>query len=297
LKLAGKDFSELEHERLRTYTRFFIALEGVLSLAMVLFGALLAKGEYRFVVIMLALNMMFVNITTYYQFLSQATQRFREYSAKSLIVSLLKVLFVGALFVLDYFDITAVSHRIYLIGLNVLDLGMAVWYVAIYRGITFGKGLPIRFLKDDIRDIFKTGIVLTLAYQVSHLVLALDRQFVNLLFSMEVFSVYSFAYNIVGMISTMISSLSIVLLPMLKRCTKEDVVGYYRTSMTVVSIVTAGALLCYFPFASLIEWFLPQYAGALEYIAIVLPTLLFTSGISVVMFTVEKVLDRSFAFF
>lgn len=297
LKLAGKNYCELDKKKLRTYTHFFMVFEGIISGAMILLGAILTNGEYLFIVIMLALNMVFVNITTYYQFISQAVQRFGEYSAKSLIVSFAKLIFVCVLFVIYFFNIAEISYRVYLLGLNFLEFFMTLWYVAMYKEITFGKRMPIRTLKQDIFDIFKTGIVLTLAYQVSHLVLAMDRQFVSFLFSTETFAVYSFAYNIVTMISTMISSVSVVLLPMLKNSPKEFIVEYYKKSVITVSIVASCALLCYFPLASFIEWFLPNYYNSLEYIAIVLPAFLFTVVITVVMFTVAKVLDMSFTFF
>ena len=297
LRLAGKEYGELDFEKTRTYTRFFIIFETLVSLPIILGGLIFARGEYLFIIIMLALNMVFVNVTTYYQFVSQATQRFREYSSKNLIVALVKLLFVIGLFIIYFLDVSEISYRVYLIGLNILDLSMAVWYVVIYRGITFGKGTPLSDMRKDIWSIFKIGFVLTMAYQVSHLVLALDRQFVNILFPVEDFAVYSFSYNIITMISTVISSLSIVLLPMLKRSSVEYTVGYYKKSISTVALVMSCALASYFPLVWFIEWFLPSYAGSLEYIAILLPALVFTSGITVVMFTIEKVLDRSFAFF
>ena len=156
LRLAGKNYNELNRENLRTYTRFFAAFQGVIFLIMTVFGIVFAKGEYRFVVLMLALNMVFVNLTTYYQFVSQATQRFGEYSAKSLIVSVCKLIFVGGLFVVYLLDVAEVSYRIYLIGMNLLDFGMLLWYVALYRDITFGKRSSFLSLKKDIFDIFKT---------------------------------------------------------------------------------------------------------------------------------------------
>ncbi len=297
LKLAGVGYSELNKGRLRAYTQFFMRFELIIALIIILFDIFVFEGDYFFIVIMLAINMVVVNITTYYQFLSQAVQRFGEYSAKSLIVSFAKLIFVCILFVIYLLDITVISYKIYLVGLCLLDFLMAVWYIVIYREITFGKGMPIRDLKRDIFDIFKTGIVLTLAYQVSHLVLALDRQFVNILFSTEIFAIYSFAYNIVAMISTMISSVSIVLLPMLKKSTNDYIVKSYKKCVVIVSIIASSALLSYFPLAAFIDWFLPNYHDSLEYIAIVLPAFLFTAIVSVVMFTIAKVLDMNFSFF
>lgn len=296
LKLAGKEYSELDFEKMRTFTRFFIVFEILVSLPIILGGLIFAKGEYLFIIIMMALNMVFVNVTTYYQFISQATQRFREYSSKNLIAALVKLLFVMGLFVIYFLDVSEISYRAYLIGLNILDLSMAVWYVVIYRSITFGKGTALSDTRKDIWSIFKIGFVLTAAYQVSHLVLALDRQFVNILFPVETFAVYSFSYNIITMISTVISSLSIVLLPMLKRSNVEYAIGCYKKSTSTVTLLMSCALISYFPLVWFIEWFLPSYAASLKYIAILLPALIFTSVITVVMFTIEKVLDRSSAF-
>lgn len=297
LKLAGKDYHELDREEMRTYTRFFIKFELFISIIMILLGIMFVDGEYFFIIIMLAIDMVVVNITTYYQFISQAVQRFNEYSAKSLIVSFAKLIFIGSLFVVYFFGIANISYRVYLLGLCLLDFFMALWYVAIYKEITIGRATPLCTLREEICDIFKTGIVLTLAYQVSHLVLALDRQFVNILFSTEIFAIYAFAYNIVAMISTMISSISVVLLPMLKRSSIEYIVASYKKSVMTVSIVAACALLCYFPLVPVIDWFLPAYHNSLEYVAIVLPAFLFTAVITVVMFTIAKVLNMNFTFF
>ena len=297
LRLSGKEYGELDVQKMRTLTRFFTIFEVLLSVAVLIVGIILASGEYVFVVVMLALNMVFVNITTYYQFVSQAVQRFGEYSAKNIVISVAKVIFVLALLVLDASDVAEVSYRIYLIGLNVLDFLIMIWYMTIYRDITFGKGGSFHTVKRDIVSIFKAGILLTLAYQVSHLILALDRQFVNLLFTTEEFAVYSFAYNIVSMISTMVSSVSIVLLPMLKNRSHEVVVKSYRKCLSTVAMISAGSLLCYFPLIYFVTWFLPEYGGSLVYVAIVLPAFLFSSSITVVMFTMNKVFDMNFSFF
>jgi O-antigen/teichoic acid export membrane protein len=297
LKLSGKEYKEVDAQRMRTLTRFFVVFELLLSIAILIVGGIIARGEYLFIVIMLALNMVFVNITTYYQFVSQAVQRFGEYSVKNIVISIVKVVFVLVLLTLNICYEAEISYKIYLIGLNILDLLIMVWYIALYHDITFGRGESFRAVKQDIISIFKSGILLTLAYQVSHLILALDRQFVSLLFSTEEFAVYSFAYNIVSMISTMVSAISIVLLPMLKNRSHEVVVQSYRKCLSTVAMISAGSLLCYFPLIFLIKWFLPEYCGSLVYLAIVLPIFLFSSAITVVMFTINKVFEMNFSFF
>lgn len=297
LKIAGKDYSELERKKMRSYSRFFMVFELFISLIMMSVGVILLRGEYAFIMLVLALDMLFVNSTTYYQFVSQATRRFSEYSQKSVLVSAVKLAFIGVLFTVYLISGNNVPYRIYLVGIVLLDLLMLIWYVWIYRDITFGMGYKIRSLKGEISDFFKIGIVLTVAYQTAHLVLALDRQFVSVLFSTEEYAVYSFAYNIVSMISTVISSISVVMLPMLKKAGKQYAVEHYKSSLIVVTVLIGISLLAYFPAQMFIMWFLPEYKESVEYIAIVLPSILLSSGISVVMFTIDKVMETVSAFF
>lgn len=297
LKFAGKTYEELDARKVRAYTRFFIVFEGIISAVMIMAAIIFAREEAFFIVIMLAFNMVFVNVTTYYQFISQAVQRFREYSAKNLIVSIVKILLVTVIFAVNYYNPAAISYRTYLILLNIIDFLIMAWYLLLYKDITFGEKESLSIVVKEIKSVFKTGIVLTLAYQVSHLILALDRQFVNLLFSTETFAVYSFAYNIVTMISTMISSAAVVLLPMLKKKSEKKIIESYKKCNTTVAVTACLGLMCYFPLASFIEWFLPDYSGSVKYIAIVLSAFVFTAVITVVMFTIAKVFDMSFAFF
>lgn len=297
LKLSGKKYEELDPHKMRSFTRFFIVFELLISIVVLLVGSIIVNGEYLFIVIMLAVNMIFVNITTYYQFVSQAVQRFGEYSAKNIAISIIKLVFVLALLILNINNVFDVSYKVYLIGLNIIDFSIMIWYVIIYKDITFGKSVSLGILKKDIISIFKNGILMTLAYQVSHLILALDRQFVNLLFSTEEFAIYSFAYNIVSIISTMVSSISIVLLPMLKNRAHDVVVGTYRKCLSTVSVISSWSLMCFFPLVLFIKWVLPEYIGSVEYISIVLPAFIFTSSITVVMFTIYKILEWNFAFF
>ena len=150
LKVSGMKYSDLNLQKMRTYTRFFATLEMFVFLVMLLVGVLVADGEYLFILVMLAVNMVFVNITTYYQFVSQAIQRFGEYSVKNIAISVIKTFFVLVLLLLTVGEVINVSYRVYLIGLNLLDFSIMIWYIAIYRDITFGKGVAIETVKGDI---------------------------------------------------------------------------------------------------------------------------------------------------
>ena len=297
LKLAGNDYDDLNKEKIRTFTRFFVTFQSAIGITISLCSLFVSNSDYSFILLMLGINMIIINMLTYYQFISQATQRFTEFTARNFMVSILKILFVLVLLFLQMANLYQASYQLYIIGLNVIDGILLCWYVFTYRDITFGKKIALSQTKREIVDIFKTGIILTAAYQVSHLVFSLDRQFVSVLYPTDTYAVYSFAYNIVTLISTMISSLAIVLLPMLKKAKKEYVKNNYTNVLTVVALIVGIAVASYYPFTIFIKWFLPNYEYSLEYLKIVLPSLMYSSCISVVMFTFCKALDKNLAFF
>ena len=297
LRLAGLDYNSLEKEQMRLYTRFFAIFQAMIGAVMIAVGALLSNADYRFILIMLGINMIIINLTTYYQFVSQATRRFAEYSAGNLIISAIKTAFVLVLLLCKATGWFRASYRFYIICLNLIDATLLLWYIVTYRDITFGKRTALKGNWKDIGSMFKQGILLTVAYQMSHLVFMLDRQFVSVLYDTETYAVYSFAYNIVTLISTMISSLSVVLLPMLKRATSDYIQRYFGKTLSGVSVIVGASITAYFPLVAIITWFLPEYAGSISYLKIVVPTLMYSCCLTVVMFTFSKVLDQNLAFF
>ena len=297
LKFAGRKYDELDREKFRTYTRFFTVFQLLIGFALSFASVFVSDRDYSFIVLMLGINMILVNITAYYQFISQATERFKEYSARSFILSILKFLLAIGLVAVNLVFEMEISYKLYVVSLNVIDFALLIWYVVTYRDITFGKAFAFSKVKGEIFELFKIGITLTIAYQISHFVLAFDRQLVSMLFPTEVYGQYSFAYNIVTLIATITSSLSLVLFPMLKRVTEDKASQYYRRLLESVVLILAASLVCYYPFSLFVEWFLPEYAESLVYLKMVLPILTFSSSISVVMFTFCKLFDRNIRFF
>lgn len=296
LKFAGFDYKNLDKTEMRTYSRFFISFQLILSFAFIIVAVLFFETDYRFIIIMLGLNLSFNNIMTYYQFISQATQRFKEYSNRSIIVAVAKTALVLIMLLLYRYRGTELSYQPYIIWLNIIDFALLIWYVFTYRDITFGKRKRLKECNQNIKSLFKKGIILTIAYQAAQLALALDRQFVSVLFTTKMYGLYSFAYSLVSMISQLISSISTVMFPTLKKVSKGNVLTYYKPSVSIVSMISGGALLGYFPLQLFIQWYLPEYTGSLDFLKIILPTLVFTSCISVVLFTFYKVLDKNMVY-
>lgn len=291
LRYAGKEYESLDKKDFRAFTVFFALFQFVIAVLFCVSALFFGNREYAFIAVMIGADLFFNNMMTYYMFISQATQRFKEYSARSIILAVVKLGLVGVLFLM-YLCGADVSYHIYLCGLILIDFVMMLWYVYTYRDITFGERSPFSAVRKTVIGLFRTGIVLTVAYQVAHFVFVLDNQFVNIFYDTDTFGIYAFAYSIVTMISTLISSTSAVLLPVLKSLKKDDAIRYYDRTLIGVTAVSGLSMILVFPLERFIKWFLPQYTGALGFLRVVMPSLLLSACISIVMFTFYKVLDK-----
>lgn len=292
LKYAGRSYEELDFRELRSCSQFFIFFQLVLSGILCATSFTTSNPKYRVIICALGAQLFLNNVTTYYQFLSQATQRFKEYTARSILQAISKALLVVIMLVGSKVGALEPSFSLYLLLVNAIDAVLLLWYVATYREITFGARVPFRSCRPIFQELFRLGFPLTLAYQTAQLVFALDRQFISVLFDTAIYGIYSFAYSIVHMVSQIISSASTVLLPSLKQLPKQKIEHYYPITLNIVMMIAGAALIGYFPLEKIIQWYLPEYITSLSYLRIILPTVIYTCCISVVMFTFYKIENR-----
>lgn len=292
LKFAGQEYDSLNKGEVRAYSQFFLLFQTGICFLFCLTGLWIPDANAKFILIALGIHTALNNVTAYYQFISQAVQRFREYSLFSVLAALLKAILVLSLLALDGAGNESCSFQRYILLLNLSDALLLGWYVYTYRDITFGPRRSFSQSRSAIRALFKRGIVLTLAYQAAHMVLALDRQLVSVLFSIEIYGVYSFAYSLVNVISQLISSVSTVLFPALKKKGESGAKRYYNAALRMDAIISGAALLGFFPLKPFLQWFLPEYGASMTYLRIILPALMLTSCISAVMFTYYKITGK-----
>lgn len=297
LRFAGDSYDQLNFQEMRSYTTFYVRFQAILAVFLILLSCILFEDEQRFIGVALGVNMFLLNVTAYYQYLSQAVQRFSELSFRNVLSAALKLL-SALLFLFAYLhNKQVVSYRLYIIVVNSILAVLLAWYVHTYREITFGSRCSIKQVKNGIGELFKTGIKLTIAGEVAHLVLILDRQFVSALYSTNTYAIYAFAYSIVTIFTALISESAKVLFPMLRTVNQEEAMKYFSPAISVVSLITGAALVGYFPMIWFVNRFMPDYVSSLLYIRIILPSLILSCSISIVMFTFYKVLDKNTTYF
>ena len=299
LLFAGKNYDELNREKFRLYTKFFVILESVFGVIGVAGAVAFLNGQMRVIMALVSLNLIWSNLILYFQYISQATSRFKEFAVCKIINAVSTIALVAVLFFIwkKYSNSSLLTAEFYIVASQIISVGLLGWYFVTYRNITFGKKEAFVNEKNTILLILKKGFVLTIAYEVSRLVLVMDRQFVSALFDIETYARYAFAYNILSCVTALITGISTVMFPKLKRMSHDEAMKFFPKGMALITVLVCFAQLGYYPIRHIVMWLLPHYADSLEYFRIVFPVLALTSCITIIVFTFYKILDKNNVFF
>lgn len=297
LKYGGKDYEALDRDKFRYYSRAFILIEAVIAVALAIFSMLVLRNEYRFIFLFLSIYLLFHNITSYYQSISQATSRFNELSSRNIIQSVIISIAVIGLWIRHRYTGTELTYRTYTILYSFIVVALALWYTSTYRDITFGKSVADASIRKDISYFIRIGFPLMLANLCSSLILTLDRQFVNILYDTDTYAIYAFAYNMLSLVTTATSAIATVLYPNLRRTDESTLKKQYSSLVGVILCVVFACLIICFPLNLFVNWYLPKYADSLEIFRVIFPGLAISSAITIVMHNYYKTLGINFKFF
>lgn len=298
LKFAGKDYKELPKEKFRQYTKFFFMFQCIVAILIITIAILLLEHEYKIIFLFLSIDIFAVNMTAYYQYISQSTMRFSELSIRKILFAILKMALVLFMIVMNVIGLKQfVGVNIYICGLVFIDIALLIWYFVTYKELSAGKSETFLQCRKDITSFFKEGIILTIAYQAASVVFSLDSQFVSILYDTSTYGVYSFAYSLISMVTTVVSAVSFVLFPRLKRLSSENIINSFPKAMASITIMAVAAMMGYQPLCNLIEIFFPEYIDSIVYLRIIIPGLALSCCINIIMFTYYKALNKHFIYF
>lgn len=291
LLYGGKEYQKINQYEFRLYSKFFSAFQVIISIIIIGTAMTLYSGIEQYIFCMIGVDSLLVNMATYYKFISQAVMQFKKFALRNVIQSALQVLVLCFIVIFAKIGIVTPNGRVYIFCIVLIDAVLLVWYVGTYKDITFGQADKFRSRFNEIKKIFKVGILLTISFQISHLVFVLDSQMVEILFDVKTFSLYAFAYSVTNMIIAVIGAIATVMFPSLKRLEIRDAVSRFPMLMAAISVIVFLMLTAYFPLTLFIKWFLRDYVPALEYLQIIMPGLAVSCCINMIIFTYYKVMN------
>ena len=298
LMYAGKDYSEINKREFRVYTRFISIMQLVVGGIIFLFAIYNFSGINRYIILMVGVETIVNNLTAYYQYISQATMRFKELSIRRILQAFIKIIVIIILIVMCKAGILKeISAQLYIFSIVMVDFCLLVWYTFTYKEITWGEKEKKSLYYEKILQYFKKGITLTISFQIGNLIFSIDSQFVLMLFDTKVYGLYSFAYSIISMITVLIGSISFVLFPTLKKSGENTVIKYFSDSIALISMLVFGAHMGYYILCWFVKGILPEYYASMQYLRLLFPGLSLSCCISIIIFTYYKVLNKNNVYF
>lgn len=298
LKFAGTSYDDLDKYAFRTFSKFFIFLEILIAAIVLIISAIVIPPKYSTIFFLVAIDVVALNVTAYYQYISQATMRFGELSKRKILLSIFKILAFFVLILLAYINVINSVKATYYVGCIVLiDVLLTIWYAWTYKNITWGSSLKLTSCKKEIIGFFKDGIILTVSFQAATIIFTLDRQFISVFFPTATYGVYSFAYNLISIVTAVVNAVALVLFPRLRQMNEKEAMKFFSYGMSAILIVAFASLLGFQPIEVIIRMLLPNYYDAILYLKIIFPGLALSCGISIIMFTYYKVLNAHKVYF
>lgn len=303
LKFGGIDYEQLDKKLFRFYSQFLVLLEFFTSIFFVIISLLVFSNDYQFIFVCVSLFLLFQNITTYYQYISQITGRFNELSIRNVLKSILTIISVIGMWIYyHYHSNNFLSYKIYTILYCAIFALLMGWYMLTYKDILLGEKVKKEDIKENetIFSLLKIGLPLLISNLCSTMVFAIDRQFVSILFDIDTYGSYSFAYNMLQLVTVATSSISTVLYPSLKNSNMKKLVQEYDNIVSIFNIFVLGCCLIYFPLKAFIPYFFAsqnKYIDSLPIFRIILPSLVISCTITVVIHNYYKVFKLNIKYF
>ncbi|WP_346867054.1 MULTISPECIES: oligosaccharide flippase family protein [unclassified Clostridium] len=280
------EYEDLPKKTFRGYFRFLLAFQGLVSILIIALAIAFSGDKIRTIIyISLGVNALILNITGYFEFISQIIRKFKFYS---ITLVLNKVMYIIGTIFLILSNYNGAIH--FIILQTIINLIILVIYLSKYKELVFGDSKGIIELKDDVKNNMSMGFFIMLGNFVSIIIIGVDRIFIDKFFTLEDFAMYSFAVSLLSMVYVILNGVRSVAYPYLSRINEGDLKRTYEIMKTVIFIILGYCLMAYFIFSVIVTNFIPQYSAALGVTSIIFPTVLFSGEINIVTTNFYKTL-------
>lgn len=286
LRYAGKSEEELPSDRFRFYWRIMFLLHLVLGGIFITFGLTLFKGLEKWIFIYLGLQLFFGNISSFFANISTLTSNFKLYNKVSFSATVLRFFNLVIVAVLYIFRKSLISDAPFYIflGLSLIPtILMFFIYLFRYKSFTFKRNSDASFNKRrEVFDLVKIGLPLLISNLLITFLLESDRQFVQIAFDISTYAIYAFAYSLLGLISKLFMSISLVLFPELKKIDSKSAFDQYQNLIGTLLVIISILCLGYFLVHGIVVLWIPKYLGSLKIFRVVISSYLCYASVVII---------------
>ena len=276
LRYGAYDFNELEKDVIRSQFKCLVLITGGLSLISIVISAVIFNSPDNIIFIFVAISILLKNILTYNSDIFQITNRINHYVLTTITQRLIYGIITVILLILKIQDFYWYCLADILGDCCAILLGLIFNKFSIY----FGKSCSLTMALKECKENISAGIILMLSNWSSMLLIGSARMFIEWRWDELVFGKASFAFSLANLFLTFVTAVSVVLFPSLKRIDESELPKMYKNIRDLLSPILFFAMLFYFPGCWIIEKWLPAYSVSLEYLAILLPIIVYSSKVN-----------------
>lgn len=292
LKYGHLDVDELPMNDFRKYSRAMVILQlGMAALLLVVLFLLFPEDRnigvaYAFTIV----NIPLMNIKWFYSSINQFTKRFVIDSAVTYMQNVLQCVMVAAVIIFSLYNYLVLLIAVTLINLICMIAVMIQnkQFVNVFA-ITKEETKPDR----SVGSLIKGGFFFMISEFVAIIILGIDSIFVQNLFTLTDFAMYSFAVSIISVMYTLISTVSNLIYPYLVRVDDDKYAKYYTLMSDVLTFVALMSMLAFYVAKFLVIHWLDKYEASLFIASILFGTVIFRTLIMLVCGNYFKVLKMT----
>jgi len=272
LRYGGQYIEELKTRSISDQIKAFIISQIVIGILLYVIIIITTSYDKSFVLITMALSIAFTNVYILYQNILTAVGEIENY-CNGILIS--KILLLCLSIILTICNIR--DYKLYIIVIIVSDCIGSIYYIITYKTLLirgFGKFTSI---VKEARDNILVGVNLLIGNIASMLVMGVMRQGIEIGWSIATFGMVSLTIQASNFLQKFISAVGTVLFPSLRRMELEHQSSLYERLSTLVQSLCFVIFLMYYPINVIIVHWLPRYADAVSYMAVLFPMCLFES--------------------
>lgn len=163
-----------------------------------------------------------------------------------------------------------------------------IYLIKISKDIVFNKPLINSLLFSEIQRNISAGSKLLFANLSSILIVGIIRFTIENQWGIEAFGNVSLTMSISNMLISFFSAISIVLFPMLRKTSNDNLINIYLILNRIITILNLGLLILYFPLKSMLLYWLPNYSESMIYMGFLLPMCIYESKMTLLFTTYLK---------
>ncbi len=284
LRYGGMYYKDLNKPLFATQFRMFVAMELVFAAILCCWANFFVESvEKQIVYSLIGVSMLFALPKTFLQYVLQGTNRIKEYAS---LIMIERVVY-GSLALLIVF--AKKDDFALIIGTDLVGKFVALLYAFYHcKDIVLGRmGSLKEAFKDALTNI-SVGMKLMLANVACLLILGVVRWSIEREWDVSVFGKISLTLSISNLMMIFIRSVSMVLLPTLRRTDSSKYASIYSNLKIGFLVPMFGGLLLYYPLNVFLRNWLPAYADCLIYMAMLFPLCLYEGKLSLLVETYLK---------